>query len=129
MPPLVRAGANADDAVSITLTDFDIDADLAEAMAGNSFVADVTLGELDNVIGKLSKVRAGFGAMQNRLESAVGNLSSNLTNLSDARSRIEDADFSTETTVLARAQILSQASAAMLSQANQSQQGVLKLLQ
>ncbi|WP_269450505.1 flagellin, partial [Sphingomonas sp. CCH9-F2] len=47
----------------------------------------------------------------------------------DARSRIEDADFSTETTALAKAQILSQASTAMLAQANQSQQSVLKLLQ
>ena len=46
----------------------------------------------------------------------------------DARSRIEDADFSAETTNLAKAQILSQASTAMLAQANQSQQGVLQLL-
>ncbi|MFM9827208.1 MAG: flagellin, partial [Sphingomonas sp.] len=49
-------------------------------------------------------------------------------NLTDARSRIEDVDFSTETTNLARAQILSQASNALISQANQSQQGVLQLL-
>ena len=48
-----------------------------------------------------------------------------MTNLTDARSRIEDADFSAETTNLAKAQILSQASTAMLAQANQSQQGVL----
>ncbi|RZK02420.1 MAG: flagellin FliC, partial [Novosphingobium sp.] len=48
--------------------------------------------------------------------------------LSDARSRIEDADYSAETTALAKAQIVSQASTAMLSQANQSQQSVLSLL-
>ena len=66
--------------------------------------------------------------MQNRLQSAVNNLTSNMTNLSEARSRIEDTDYSVETTALAKAQILSQASTAMLSQANQSQQGVLKLL-
>jgi flagellin len=56
-------------------------------------------------------------------------LTANQNNLSDARSRIEDADFSQESTNLAKAQILSQASTAMLAQANQSQQGVLKLLQ
>ena len=58
----------------------------------------------------------------------VNNLTSNATNLSDARSRIEDADYSAETTTLAKAQILSQASTAMIAQANQSQQNVLSLL-
>ena len=58
----------------------------------------------------------------------VNSLTSNVTNLSDARSRIEDADYSAETTNLAMAQILSQASTAMLAQANQSQQNVLSLL-
>ena len=55
-------------------------------------------------------------------------LALNVTNLTDAKSRIEDADFSAETTALAKQQILSQASTAMLAQANQSQQGVLKLI-
>ena len=58
----------------------------------------------------------------------VTTLSSNVANLSDARSRIMDTDYSSETTALAKAQILSQASTAMLSQANQSQQNVLSLL-
>ena len=61
-------------------------------------------------------------------ESVVNNLTSNSTNLADARSRIEDADYSAETTAMAKAQILSQASTAMIAQANQSQQGVLNLL-
>ena len=74
-------------------------------------------------------IRAGLGAAQSQLQSSVNNTTSNVTNLSDARSRIEDADFSAETQALAKAQILSQASTAMLSQATQSQQGVLKLLQ
>jgi flagellin len=51
-----------------------------------------------------------------------------VTNLSDARSRIEDTDYSAETTALAKSQILGQASTAMLAQANQSQQNVLSLL-
>ena len=59
----------------------------------------------------------------------VNNVTTGVTNLSDARSRIEDADFSAESTNLAKAQILSQASTAMLAQANQNSQTVLKLLQ
>ena len=58
----------------------------------------------------------------------VNNLTTNVNNLTDARSRIEDADFGAETTQLAKAQILAQASTAMLSQANQSAQYVLQLL-
>ena len=58
----------------------------------------------------------------------VNNLTSNVANLSDARSRIEDTDFGQETTSLAQSQILAQALTAMLAQANQSGQGVLSLL-
>ena len=58
----------------------------------------------------------------------VNNLTSNVANLSDARSRIEDTDYSAETTAMSKAQILSQASTAMIAQANQSQQNVLSLL-
>ena len=76
----------------------------------------------------VSTTRAGLGASQNQLESAVNNLNSNIANLSDARSRIEDADYAAESTALAKSQILSQASTAMLAQANQSQQNVLSLL-
>ena len=87
-----------------------------------------TLANYDNAIADVSKIRAGLGAVQNRLQSAVNSATSNMINLTEARSRIQDTDFSEETTALAKAQILSQASTAMLSQANQSQQGVLKLL-
>ena len=86
------------------------------------------LSSFDNALAQVATARADLGASQNQLESAVNNMTANATNLSDARSRIEDADFSAESTALAKAQILSQASTAMLAQANQSQQGVLKLL-
>src|SRR3546814_19348597 len=72
--------------------------------------------------------RANLGAQQNRLEATVDNLTSTVTNLAEAKSRIEDADFSAESTKLAAAGILAQASTAMLAQANQSQQGVMNLL-
>ncbi len=86
-----------------------------------------TIDELGS-IGLLSKNRADLGAVQSRLETTISNLNSTITNLTEARSRIEDADFSAETTALAKQQILSQASTAMLAQANQSQQNVLSLI-
>ncbi|KQN92363.1 hypothetical protein ASE95_06355 [Sphingomonas sp. Leaf231] len=90
--------------------------------------ASAAMAVIDGALDKVSSARGDLGAAQNRLESTVNNLTTTVTNLSDAKSRIEDADFSTETTALAKAQILNQASTAMLAQANQSQQGVMKLL-
>ncbi len=90
--------------------------------------ASAAMAVIDSALDKVSAARGTMGAAQNRLESTVNNLTTTATNLSDAKSRIEDADFSTETTALAKAQILGQASTAMLAQANQSQQGVMKLL-
>jgi flagellin len=86
------------------------------------------LATLDTAITTVAGERANLGAQQNRLEAAVDNLTSRVTNLDESRSRIEDADFSAESTKLAAAQILSQASTAMLAQANQSAQGVMNLL-
>lgn len=90
--------------------------------------ANATMSKVDDMLKTVNTARASLGAGQSRLESVVTELTSRSTNLSDARSRIEDADFSAESTALAKAQILSQASTAMLAQANQSQQGVMKLL-
>lgn len=126
----VQAGANEADAIDIDLsTNLTTDADLAAAAAVD--VEALAAGDIalfDTAIKTVSTVRAGLGASQNQLESAVTNLNNNITNLSDARSRIEDTDYSAETTALAKSQILSQASSAMLAQANQSQQNVLSLL-
>ncbi len=135
----IQTGAGASDTVTLKSTDFTGGSGGNAAMkavtggAGGtaptaSSVAAVTLSQYDDAIGAVATARAGLGATQNQLQSAVNNTTSTMTNLSEAKSRIEDTDFSTETTALAKAQILSQASTAMLSQANQSQQGVLKLL-
>ena len=138
----IQAGANASDTVTLSLPKLDAAyaagppatgqlsqiLDFTATGTAARLSATVDLTKFDTAIATVANSRAKLGAAQNRLESAVNNLTSNATNLSDARSRIEDADFSTETTNLAKAQILSQASTAMLSQANQSQQGVLKLL-
>ncbi|MDE2563859.1 MAG: flagellin FliC [Sphingomonadales bacterium] len=90
--------------------------------------AGTTMTAVDTSLGEVNAARATFGAGQNRLQSVVNNLNDNITNLSDARSRIQDTDYSAETTQMAKAQILSQASTAMIAQANQSQQNVLSLL-
>ncbi len=90
--------------------------------------ASAALDSIDEALGSVNLDRANLGAVQNRLEATVNNLSSNSTNLVTSRSRIQDADFSAETTNLAKAQVLSQAAQAMLAQANQSQQQVLQLL-
>ena len=79
-------------------------------------------------IDTISSLRADFGAIQNRLESAVRNMENVIENQSAARSRVLDADFARETANLTRTQILQQAGTAMLAQANAMPQNVLSLL-
>ncbi|HEY9552510.1 flagellin [Allosphingosinicella sp.] len=123
----IQTGANAVD--TVTLDFADISADYTAALAVNVTALTATdLDTLSDAISAVSTTRAELGASQSRLQSTVNNLTSNVANLSDARSRIEDTDFSKETTELAKAQVLSQASTAMLAQANQSSQNVLSLL-
>lgn len=131
-PVTIQTGANAADTVDLVLADLTTLAasggaaasyDVSTATAANGLLTTLTT-ELDSI----SSARATLGAGQSRLDSVVNNLTNTVANLSDARSRIEDTDYSAETTALAKAQILSQASTAMLAQANQSQQNVLSLL-
>ncbi|MBU7579883.1 MAG: flagellin FliC [Porphyrobacter sp.] len=130
----VLAGANDADTVDLTLDD--LTALTAGGGTAGSFdvtgtdgsAARTALTDIDADIESISTPRATLGAGQNRLQSAVNNLTNVSTNLTDARSRIQDTDYSAETTALAKAQILGQASTAMLAQANQSQQNVLSLL-
>jgi flagellin len=110
---------NAIDGTNLSTTALDV------SSAGK---AGSTMSSVDAALTQVNTTRASLGASQSRLQSAVNNLTNNVTNLTSARSQIEDADYSAETTALAKAQILSQASTAMLSQANQSQQNVLSLL-
>ncbi|MFN4240080.1 MAG: flagellin [Erythrobacter cryptus] len=131
----VLAGANDVDTVDLTLDDLSTGLNSGAGTAGTFDVtgadgsnARTALADIDDDLAAVSTARATLGAGQNRLQSAVNNLANVSTNLSDARSRIMDTDYSAETTALAKAQILSQASTAMLAQANQSQQNVLSLL-
>jgi len=84
---------------------------------------------IDVALEQVSLNRANLGAFQNRLTAAVDNLSSQSTNLAEARGRIMDTDYAKATTELARTQIVQQAATAMLAQANQQPQMVLSLLQ
>ena len=86
------------------------------------------LDVLDTAIEGVNSTRATLGASMSRLEYAADNLQNVSQNSSAARSRVLDADYASETTELARTQIIQQASTAMLSQANQAQQSVLSLL-
>ena len=125
----IATGAGATDTVTLTskaIAQTNLTA--AGLNVATAAGAATTITNVDTTLNAVSATRATLGAGQNRLESVVSNLTTNSTNLSDARSRIEDADYSAETTALAKAQILSQASTAMISQANQSQQNVLSLL-
>ena len=96
--------------------------------AGSIAQASGTIAALDLAIQGVSAARSDFGAAVNTLEYSVDNLNNAVQNTMAAKSAIMDADYAAETTELARTQIISQASTAMLSQANQAAQSVLALL-
>jgi flagellin len=112
-------GVNAYDA-SLTATGT---VDVSSAAAASAAIATV-----DADIDSVSSNRATFGAVQNRFEAVVVNLTTYSENLSSARGRLQDADFAAETAMLTRAQILQQAGVAMLAQANTLPQTALALL-
>ena len=90
--------------------------------------AQAVLGNIDKFIGAVDSKRAELGAVQNRLESTIRNQSNVSENVSDARSRIRDTDFATETANMTQQSIIQQASQSILSQANQRTQLALSLL-
>jgi flagellin len=92
-------------------------------------LAQTAIGTIDAALSTINSQRAELGAVSNRLDNTVSNLTNVAINLEGGRGRIEDADFAAESTSLAKSQILQQASTAMLAQANASKQNVLSLLQ
>jgi len=90
--------------------------------------AELALQSMDSALTAVNDARAALGAVQNRFESTIANLSTTAENLTAARSRIQDADFAAETANLTRTQILQQAGTAMVAQANSLPQSVLSLL-
>ena len=90
--------------------------------------AQDVLKKLDVAMDKVNQTRATMGAVMNRLDHVINNLTNVSMNLSASRSQIEDADYAAASTQLAKTQIMQQASTAILAQANFSQQSVMKLL-
>jgi len=91
--------------------------------------SQLAIQQIDSALDQVNVARASLGAVQNRFSSVVASVQTTSENLSSSRSRIQDADFAQETANLSRSQVLQQAGISMLSQANSSAQGVLKLLQ
>ncbi|MFA5609341.1 MAG: FliC/FljB family flagellin [Alcaligenes sp.] len=103
-------------------------AEAIPAGAGAPTPATGPLSTLDDALNSVDQLRSDLGAIQNRFQSTIANLNNTVTNLSAARSRIEDADYAVEVSNMTRAQILQQAGTSVLAQANQVPQGVLSLL-
>jgi len=125
-----QIGARAAETVTVAITDIDATALSVNAISPSTLAAsgaDITT--IDTAIATLNAQRAALGAISNRLDSTVANLTNASTNISAGLSRIQDADYASESTNLAKNQILQQASTAMLAQANASKQTVLTLLQ
>src|SRR5690554_3083804 len=124
-------GANAGQNISINLAKqaFDLAGmkinDLTVATGGG---ASAALSKLDDAISMIGGARADLGAIQNRFQSTIRNLSNISENVAGARSRIMDTDFAKETAELTRNQIIQQASTTILGQANQRPQAALSLL-
>lgn len=131
----VGSRSNTADAIAVTIKKIDKTAMGADAATTGSLGLDTytnaraAITALDTAIASVNKQRGALGAVSNRLDSTVANLTNISTNLQAGKGRIEDADFAAETTTLAKTQILQQASTAMLAQANASKQNVLSLLQ
>lgn len=96
---------------------------------GQAVTADDQLKTIDAALAQIDGLRSGFGAAQNRFESAISSIDNSSNNLSAARSRIQDADYAEEVSNMTRSQILQQAGTSVLAQANQIPQLVLSLLQ
>jgi flagellin len=114
----------------LTITGLD-STGLATGAASLTSTANATsaIGTLDTALKDVSTVRAKLGAFQNRFEHTINNLNVAVENLSASESRIRDTDMASEMVEFTKNQILSQAGTAMLAQANQAPQSVLKLLQ
>ncbi len=125
----VGIGTAASDRISVAFGGADATRLAVNGTSVTSFAnAQTAITALDGAIQTLSGVRAGFGASMNRFSATVSNLQSMQTNTAASLSRIQDTDIAAETATLSKNQVLSQAGAAILSQANQTPQVALSLL-
>ena len=136
-----QVGSSANQTITIDLADFgkngpitsritsDVDDKVKTIRINTPEGANSVLDALDEAMDKVNATRATMGAVMNRLTYVTDTLTSVSINSSASRSQIEDADYASASTELAKTQIMQQAATAVLAQANMSQQTVLKLLQ
>ncbi|MCS2608007.1 flagellin [Halomonas dongshanensis] len=125
----IQVGANSGDTIGVRMAAMNVDAlglTGFNVLDGEATAKPTDL--LDGAIGTLDRQRSYLGAVQNRFESVVDGLENGIVNLSAAQSRIQDADYAREVSNLIRAQILQQAGMAILAQANQQPNLILRLL-
>jgi flagellin len=136
-----HVGASANQTITIDLSDFGKDGPITGAITGDSGQltpsvhlkdpesAKSVLAKLDAAMDKVNGTRATMGAVMNRLQYVIDNLTNVAMNSEASRSQIEDADYAAASSELSRTSIMKQAATAVLAQANTDQQSVLKLLQ
>jgi flagellin len=132
-----QVGPSPDQLISIDLADFGKNGDITGAITSDKAPTNILSVQAANDVTQsvnksldmISMTRASMGAVMNRLEHVIDNLTNVVMNSEASRSQIEDADYAAASTELARTQIMQQAATAVLAQANTSQQSVLKLLQ
>ena len=129
----VGAGTTTQDTINVSMTRLDTATSITNVTGASSDIktaaaATTAINNIDAALTAINSERSKMGAVQNRFDSVVSNLRISVESQSAARGRIMDADFAIETANLSRAQVLQQAGSAMLSQANQSPNGVLALL-
>jgi flagellin len=134
----IGANTTADDTITIATVDMTKDTTITAVTNSTTAVIDASatsgaigtvIDNIDKALDSINDTRATFGATQSRFDAIITNLQVGVENQSAARSRIMDADFASETANMSRAQVLQQAGTAMVAQANQLPNQVLKLLQ
>jgi len=110
--------------VSVTSVDISSIQDVTSTTA-----VQAAITQLDTAIGSIASMRANLGAVSNRFDHIIDNLTNVVANTEAAKSRVEDADFAVETTQLTRNTILQQAATSMVAQANASKNTILALIQ
>jgi len=137
-----QVGSSANQVITIDLADFgkkgpitgeitgdvDLNVEQRTVRINSRDGATAVLNLLDESMNKVNATRATMGAVMNRLDHVINNLTNVSMNMSASRSSIEDADYASASTELAKTQIMQQAATAVLAQANTSQQSVMKLL-
>jgi len=126
-----QVGASADQKLEVEIKKMSSNGELSDLNSqevGTRASANTAITQIDSALDKMNDQRAELGSKMSRLTYTADTLANIATNTSESRSRIEDTDYATATTELARTQIIQQAATAMLAQANQSSQNVLALL-